>query len=182
MGGGPSTLQQQCTSRSGDPRSASFYNTTGAADANYNQWLQANPAPAQPALQELVPISFSINCDVCTQNLQQGNITAGSVKEADINQTMDCFNKQISAAQAKADADAAAAKTAADAAKAAQDQAGLASIASIAGGGSSSYMIYIVIFIAIIVIAMVIFFMRSGAPAYPPYGQYPPPYGQYPPP
>lgn len=148
------------------------YNAAASSyQATYDAWIAANPQPVPPAPIEPVPISFTINCNVCTQNLQQGQINASSVTQGQINQTMDCFNQQISAAQAAADAAAAAAKTQQQTDAAAAQQSALASIASQASGTDyTMYIVIFVIFIAIIVIAAVIY-SNMGVSQSPPYKQ-----------
>ncbi len=101
----------------------------GTYDAQYNSWMAANPEPVKPALLELIPISFQIECNVCNQSITQGQITAGSVTQGDIDQTMNCFNKQIDAAKVAADQAAAAAAAAAKAAPTPVTQAAAATAA-----------------------------------------------------
>ena len=57
------------------------YHVPGTYDRAYHNWVATHPAPVKPALEELVPITFKIQCAVCSQHIQQGDISAGSVEQ-----------------------------------------------------------------------------------------------------
>ena len=97
-----------------------LYNIPGTYDYTYAAWLAANPQPTPPALEELIPITFNISCQACSQIIQQGAITAGSVNKGQITQTMNCVTNQIQQVQTQAAQALQNAKTTADA-KAAAD-------------------------------------------------------------
>lgn len=123
-----SCAEQCCFDTS--PNGPLRYNPNGSWYQNtWNSLEASDREPTKPALEPLLPITFNIQCSSCNQYITQGSVTATSVTQGDITQTMNCFNNQLSAAQQQAAADAAAAKTAAEAKAAADKQAQLDAIA-----------------------------------------------------
>jgi len=144
------------------------YHTPGTYDSAYNNWVARNPKPVPPAMEELVPISFKIECAVCSQIIQQGDITAGSIEQGQIDQTMDCFNKKLEDAKSAAAAEAANAKSAAEAKAAADKKAALDAIENKKGADSMMMYIFIGIFIVVVILAYVAYtFSGDDAPAAP---------------
>lgn len=155
-----------------------LYNVPGTYDYQYDVWLSNNPRPVPPAMEELVPITFNIQCSVCSQSIQQGVITAGQVTQGAINQTMSCFNDQIADVQKQVEKEAADAKTAAEAAaaqkakeladalaaeaarqaaaqKAKEEAQAAADAAAASAAQMQSMMIMVFIFIVVVILAVV---------------------------
>jgi hypothetical protein len=157
-----SGLDKICGSCPGDRK----YHTPGTYDSAFNNWVARNPKPVPPAMEELVPISFKIECAVCSQIIQQGDITAGSIEQGQIDQTMDCFNKKLEDAKSAAASEAANAKSAAEAKAAADKKAALDAIENKKGADSMMMYIFIGIFIVVVILAYVAYsFSGDSAPA-----------------
>lgn len=162
---------------SGSTSDIRFNPNASAYQSEFDRLEKQDPEPTQPAYEQLIPITFNISCQACSQIIQQGAITAGSVNQGQITQTMNCVTNQIqdvqnqainalenaktqadakAAADVKAAADALAAKLAAQQAlqKALQTQKE-AELASINAQSSTLNMLLIMFFIFIIVVILV---------------------------
>lgn len=156
--------------------------------ATWNSLEANDPRPVQPALEQLLPISFNIQCSSCNQYISQGSVSAQSVTQGAITQTMNCFNNQLSAAQQQAAADAAAAKTAAEAKAASDKQAQLDALARQAAAQEAAqkaaadkraadlaaeqnmqmlYIIMVVVFILVVVAGIAAYYFMGDTPVQP---------------
>lgn len=180
---------QPCNRGGANAGNGLLYNIPGTYDNNYAAWLAANPQPTPPALEELIPITFNISCQACSQIIQQGAITAGSVSQGQISQTMNCVTNQIQDVQAQAAKALQDAKTAADAkaaadvkaaadALAAQHAAELAAqqaaqkqkdaeAAAAAASATATTQILIMLFVVFVIVAALVAYsyMGSASPA-----------------
>jgi len=152
----------------------------------WDQLEASDSEPVRPALEQLLPITFNIQCSSCNQYISQGSVSAQSVSQGDITQTMNCFNNQLSAAQQQAAVDAASAKTAAEAKAAADKQAQLDALAKQAAAQEAAqkaaaakrtadlnaeqnmqmlYIIMVVVFILVVVAGLAAYYFMGDSSA-----------------
>lgn len=149
----------------GECRKYTFNPNHSHYQAAYNNWVRDNPPPVKFAPKQLIPISIKIECSVCSQSIKQGNISATSVKQGDIDQTMNCFNKKLSEAKDAAAQELADAKTAAEIKAASDKQAYLAAIEKKKSSDQMTMYVFVGIFIIVVILAYVAYKFSGDAVA-----------------